>query len=205
MTWPGPPEARTGLRTGDLLRAVSCHWPEGVLLGYANPALAVCVLGPGSAGPVPARRCITFLERLAGALAAPGAVACFARGVSRFPAPEANGHAPAWLQMLSCQPHGLTPTHGLPWVPAQATAGHAAAAFQITAAALPLRKLVVTSLSSPECLPLLLSHPGAACTSHDRSDATVSVPAAAGSRHLVRFRLTFDLEISSELGGIDLV
>ena len=64
--------------------------------------------------------------------------------------------------------------------PAPATAGYAAAALQIRAVPFPLRALVVTSLSSPECLPLLLSHLSAACTSHDRSDATVSVPAAAG-------------------------
>ena len=50
VTWPGPPGAFPGLKTGDLLRVVSCNRSEGVLLSYAHPAVAVCLYGPGSAG-----------------------------------------------------------------------------------------------------------------------------------------------------------
>ena len=97
-------------------------------MGYGDPAVDVCLLGPGFAGPVPERRCIASLEGLAEALAAPGAVACFARGSPVLP-PTEDGRAPAWLLMRSDHPRDLTPTHGLPWVPAPAptTAGRAAA------------------------------------------------------------------------------
>ena len=83
-TCPGRPGAHSGLRSGDVLRAVSCKRTEEALLGYGNPAVAVCLVGPGSAGPEPERRCIASLEGLAGALAAPGAAACFARENPRF-------------------------------------------------------------------------------------------------------------------------
>ena len=83
--------------------------------------------------------------------------------------------------MLSYQPQDLTPTHGLPWVPAPAIASHAAAGPQITAVLLPLRELLVTAFSSPNCLPRLLSHLGAASASRDGNDTTVPVPAAAGA------------------------
>ena len=53
VTWPGPPGEGSGLRTGDLLRAVWCGRSEGAVLGYANLAVAVCLLGPGSAGAAP--------------------------------------------------------------------------------------------------------------------------------------------------------
>ena len=107
LAWPGPPGARSGLRTGDMIRAVSCSRTEGVLLGYGDTAVAVCLLGPGSAGPVPERRCIASLQGLAEALAAPGAVACFARGSPVLP-PTEDGRAPAWLLMRSDHPRDLT-------------------------------------------------------------------------------------------------
>ena len=68
VAWPWPPDARSGLRMGDPIRAVSCCRLEGVLMGYEHPAVAVCLLGPGSAGPVPAQRCIASLGDLAEAL-----------------------------------------------------------------------------------------------------------------------------------------
>ena len=83
VAWPGPLEAHSGLRTGDLIRAAPYCRPEGVPMGYEHPAVAVCLLGPGSAGPVPAQRFINPRGDLAEALAAPGAVACFVRGNSR--------------------------------------------------------------------------------------------------------------------------
>ena len=150
VAWPGP------LGSRDMIRAVSCSRPEGDPLGYEHPAVAICVLGPGSAGPVPARRCIASLAGLAEALAAPGAVACFARGNPLSP-PTEDDRAPAWLLMQSYQPRDLTPTHGLPWVPVPAptAVGCAAAGAQITAVPLPLRALAVAALSSPDCLPHL--------------------------------------------------
>ena len=113
VAWPGPPGALSGLRTGDVIRAVSCGRSEGLLMGHEHPAVAVCLLGLGSAGPVPAQRCISTLGGLAAALAAPGAVACFARENPLSP-PRADGRAPAWFLMQSYQPRDLTPTHGLP-------------------------------------------------------------------------------------------
>jgi len=80
VTWPGSPGARSGLRTGDLPRAVSCGRSEGAVLGYANPAVAVCLHEPGSPGR------ITSLVGLMAALGAPGAVVCFARGFLHVPA-----------------------------------------------------------------------------------------------------------------------
>ena len=127
-------------------------------------------------------RYIASLEGLAEALAAPGAVACFARGSPHFPSTE-DGRAPDWFLIRSDHPRGLTPTHGLPWVPVPAptAAGRSAAGAQFTAVPLPLRALVVESLSAPGRLPHLLAHLGAASASHDGNDATVSVPAPAGA------------------------
>ena len=71
-TRPGPPGGRSGMGTGDLLRAVWCGWSEGAVLGYAIPAVAVCLLGPGSAEAAPG--CINFLVGLMAALDARGAV-----------------------------------------------------------------------------------------------------------------------------------
>lgn len=83
MTWPGPLGVYPGLRTGGLLCAVSCDRPEGVLSSYAHPAVAVCLHGPGSAGF--AQGYITSLGGPTEALAAPGAVASFARGFLHAP------------------------------------------------------------------------------------------------------------------------
>ena len=37
------------MKTSDVARAVT-HQPEGALMGFANPAVPVYLLGPGSAG-----------------------------------------------------------------------------------------------------------------------------------------------------------
>ena len=83
VTCPGQPESYPRLGTGDLLRAVSCNRPEGFLIGHAHPAVAVCLHAPGSTGF--AEGCITSQTELVEALAAPGAVACFARGAHQVP------------------------------------------------------------------------------------------------------------------------
>ena len=83
VTCPGQPELCPGLRTGKLLRGVSCNRPEGVFVGYAHHVVAVCHHGLGSAGFAASN--ITYQAKLAEALAATGAVACFARGASESP------------------------------------------------------------------------------------------------------------------------
>ena len=154
---------------------------EDRALGLLGQGAAQDFAAPLKGVEEPESGCITSLGGLAEALTTPGAMACFARGVLNTPAPEASGSAPSCFHMPSCPRHGHVPTHGLTWVPAPAAAGLclAAAALQILAVPLPLRALVVTSLSPPESLPLLLSHLSAACTSDGSSDAKVSVPTAA--------------------------
>ena len=66
-------------------------------------------------------------------------------------------------------------------MPAPMAVGRATAGAQITAVPLPLRALAVATVSSPDCLPHLLSHLGAPSASRDGNGATVSVPAAAGA------------------------
>ena len=112
---PGTGGARAGVHEGDLLRAVCNRRDTKAMLGFENPAVAVYLLGPGSAVEETARRCITTSECLEGTLGAPGAIACFARGAHLHP-PFAEGRAPARLCVKhDRQMRGLTPTHGAPW------------------------------------------------------------------------------------------
>ena len=101
--------------------------------------------------------------------AAPGAVACFVRG----------GHAPGWLQVSGDSPFGLTPTHGVPWMPVRADSD-AAKAPRVASVPLPLGALAVTSVSPPGCLPRLLYHLRAARTGDGSNDAPFFVPMEAG-------------------------
>ena len=97
------------------------------------------------------------------ALSAPDATACFVRGFLHIPASVTSALGNPALD--------LTPTRGLPWVPATAAASLAAAALRIMAVPLPLGALAVALLSTPECLPFLLSHFNAARTSDGSNDA----------------------------------
>ena len=75
VTRPGQPGGGSGLRAGDMARAVSRR-SEGAPVGYAISAVPVCLLGPGSVGDAPG--CITTLAGLLSALHAPGAIALLA-------------------------------------------------------------------------------------------------------------------------------
>ena len=99
-------------------------------------------------------------------------MACF-RGFLHVPALGASDCAPAWLQVLGSLSYDLTPTRGLPWVPATAAPSFAAAALRIVTVPLPLGALAVTSLSPPECLPHLLGHLSVDRASDGSNDAPI--------------------------------
>jgi len=141
VTRPGPPGGGSGLKTGDMLRAVGCP-SENAVLGESNPAVPVYLLGPGSAGHAPG--CITALVGLMSALDAPGAVALFARGWLHF----SSLIEPDWVQVPDSPPCDLT--RGRPGLRTSTIPSPTAAAHQAQAVFVLPGALALTSLSLPD-------------------------------------------------------